>query len=141
MAAAPVRRKLAAIHGDGAHRAPPARLQFSGAMHGAADILIGAAAADVIAHGLVDIGVGGVGRLGQQRRRGHDLAGLAIAALRNVLLDPRLLDWVAAVGRQAFDGGDASGRRPRKSGSRRSVAAGHRCGRCRRRTATCRNRT
>src|SRR3546814_15213625 len=38
------------------------------------------------------------------RSRGHDHAGLAIAALRNVLGDPGLLHLVAAVRRQALDG-------------------------------------
>ena len=36
----------------------------------------------------------------------HDLAGLAVAALRHLLGDPGLLQRMAAVGRQPFDGGD-----------------------------------
>src|SRR5262249_8814709 len=36
----------------------------------------------------------------------HDLARLAIAALRYLLGDPGLLQGMAAVGRQPFDGGD-----------------------------------
>src|ERR1700756_3392898 len=55
-----------------------------GAMDGFANALIGTAAADVAAHEVVDIGVGGMGLLGQQGDCGHNLAGLAIAALRNV---------------------------------------------------------
>src|SRR6267378_3377128 len=53
-----------------------------------ADSHISAAATDVPRHGSVDIAIGrlGVGR--EQRRRGHDLAGLAIAALRHLELDP-----------------------------------------------------
>ncbi len=42
----------------------------------------------------------------QQGRRGHDLARLAVAALGHVLGRPGLLHRVAAVGRQALDGGD-----------------------------------
>ena len=60
-------------------------------MDGLADALVGAAAADVAAHGVVDVGVGGFRFLREQRDRGHDLAGLAVAALRNVFLDPGLL--------------------------------------------------
>jgi hypothetical protein len=41
-----------------------------------------------------------------QRRRLHDLPGLAVAALRNLLGDPRLLQRVVALGAEAFDGGD-----------------------------------
>jgi hypothetical protein len=77
-----------------------------GAVDGFADALIGAAAADIAAHEVVDIGVGGFWFLGEQRDCGHDLAGLAIAALRDVFCDPGLLDGVGAVGGEAFDGGD-----------------------------------
>src|SRR4051812_22980858 len=48
-----------------------------------ADALAGAAATDV-GHRLVDVLVGRVRLLLQQRRRRHDLAGLAVAALRHV---------------------------------------------------------
>src|SRR3954447_5039306 len=75
-------------------------------MDGAADGLISTAAADVVAHGFVDISVGGVRGLGEEGSGGHDLAGLAVAALRDVLRDPGLLEGVAAIGREAFDGGD-----------------------------------
>ena len=44
--------------------------------------------------------------LRQQPRCLHDLASLAEAALRNVDLTPRFLDFVIAVGAQAFDRGD-----------------------------------
>ena len=43
----------------------------------------------------------------EERRRRHDLSGLAVAALRHVLGEPGLLHRMLAVGRQAFDGGDA----------------------------------
>src|ERR1700719_2693867 len=96
------------------------RLRFAGlgggAMDGLADALVGSAAADVAAHEVIDIGVGRVGLLGEQRDCGHDLSGLAVAALRDVFCDPGLLDRVAPVGGQAFYGrnffaGDAGDRR------------------------------
>src|SRR2546422_813823 len=59
-----------------------------------ADARIGPAATDVSGHGIVDIAIGRVGLSGEQRRCGHDLAGLAIAALRHLQLDPCLLDQV-----------------------------------------------
>src|SRR5260370_12873666 len=76
----------------------------SGAMDGLADSLVGAAAADVAAHGIVDVGVGGLGFFREQRDRGHNLARLAIAALRNLFLHPALLHLMAAIGGQAFNG-------------------------------------
>src|ERR671924_12 len=77
-----------------------------GAMDGRPDALVGAAAADV-RHRLVDVRVGRVRLLGEQRRGGHDLPRLAVAALRHVLRDPGPLDRVRAVLGQAFDGRDA----------------------------------
>src|SRR3954468_7162180 len=74
-------------------------------MHGPANALIRAAAAD-IGHRLVDVGIGRRRVLLEQRDRGHDLAGLAVAALRHLLFDPRLLDRMAAIGRDALDRGD-----------------------------------
>src|SRR2546423_14080012 len=50
--------------------------------------------------------LGRVGIFGKQRSRLHDLAGLAVAALRNLLEDPCLLQGVIALGAEAFDGGD-----------------------------------
>src|SRR5260370_4680743 len=75
-------------------------------MDGFANALVGAASADVAAHEIIDIGIRWIGFLGQQRHGGHDLPGLAIAALRDIFGDPSLLDGMAAVGGQAFDGGD-----------------------------------
>jgi len=74
-------------------------------MDGFADALVSAAAADVAAHEIVDIGVGGVGFLGKQRDCRHDLSGLAVAALRHVFFHPGLLHGMAAIGGEAFDGG------------------------------------
>src|SRR6202007_1709279 len=38
----------------------------------------------------------------------HDLSGLAVAALWNLLLDPCLLDHVQRMGPQSFDSGDVA---------------------------------
>src|SRR5437879_6758057 len=73
-----------------------------------ADSHISTAAADVPRHGGVDVAVGRVGFGGEQRRRGHDLAGLAIAALRHLERDPGLLDLLAGrSSTDALDRGDA----------------------------------
>src|SRR6266702_6704896 len=63
-----------------------------------ADSHISAAAADVPRHGGVDIAVGRVGVGREQRRRGHDLAGLAIASLRHLEREPGLLYLLAGGG-------------------------------------------
>src|SRR5258706_886380 len=73
-----------------------------------ADSHIGTAAADVPRHGGVNIAVGRVGLRGEQRRRGHDLARLAVAALRHFQIDPGLLDFLAGGGSaDRFDRSDA----------------------------------
>src|SRR5215472_2004484 len=70
-----------------------------------ADPGIGPATAD-IGDGRIDIGIAGVGLLLEQRDRGHDLARLAVAALRHVMFDPGPLHRMGAVGREPFDGQD-----------------------------------
>ena len=71
-----------------------------------ADALIGAAATDV-RDGGVDVVIVGLRVRLQQCGGGHDLAGLAVAALRHVVLQPGDLHRMAeAIGRQALDGGD-----------------------------------
>src|SRR5258708_28912279 len=50
--------------------------------------------------------LGRIGILGEKRCRLHDLAGLAVAALRDLLEDPGLLQRMIALGGQTFDGGD-----------------------------------
>src|SRR5438128_10597580 len=73
-----------------------------------ADSHIGAAPTDVPRHGGVDVAIGRVGVGREQRRRGHDLAGLAIAALRHLERDPGLLDLSArGGGADGLDRGDA----------------------------------
>jgi len=74
-------------------------------MHRAAEPLVCAATADVGEIG-VDVGVGRI-RIGLEiGRRRHDLAGLAVTALRHLFRQPRLLHWMRAVGREALDGDD-----------------------------------
>src|ERR1700731_4461382 len=70
------------------------------------DALITAASTDVAVHGLVDLLVGRRRRLCQQRRRLHDLAGLAVAALRHADIAPGDLDGMLALGVEPLDGHD-----------------------------------
>ena len=48
----------------------------------------------------------GLGLFLEERRGGHDLAGLAVAALRHVERQPRLLHGMVAIAREALDGDD-----------------------------------
>jgi len=76
------------------------------AVDGFADALVGAATADVAAHEVVDVGVCGLWFFCEQRDRGHNLAGLAVAALGNIFRDPGHLHGMGAIGGEAFDSGD-----------------------------------
>src|SRR6266540_5611738 len=67
------------------------------------DALVSPAATDVRHRG-IDLGISRLRFLAQQRRRRHDLSRLAVAALRHVLGDPRLLDAMRRRGAEAFDG-------------------------------------
>src|SRR2546430_12315872 len=64
--------------------------------------LISAAAADITRHRRVDILVGGILVVFEKCDRLHDLAGLAVAALRHPDLHPSLLHGMR--GRDAFNG-------------------------------------
>src|ERR1700740_134926 len=71
--------------------ASPLRLhRVGGAMYRAAQARISAATANIGDIG-VDIRVRRIGEVLQERDRRHDLAGLAVTALRHVLGDPGLL--------------------------------------------------
>src|SRR5216684_8692970 len=52
----------------------------------------GPAAADVAGHRVIDVGFGRMRVAGKERRRGHDLARLAVAALNDLPVEPGLLD-------------------------------------------------
>ncbi|CAI8695958.1 hypothetical protein EMIT0111MI5_30370 [Burkholderia sp. IT-111MI5] len=67
------------------------------------DAGVGRTAAQVAVHRGVDVRVGRFRVLFEQCGGRHDLAGLAIAALRNLLLDPRGLDGLRGLALQALD--------------------------------------
>src|SRR4029077_9650289 len=73
-----------------------------GAMNGAAQRRVRAAAAD-IGNVRVDVGVGRFGKGFQECGHGHDLPGLAVAALWNAFFDPRALYRVVVIRGEAFD--------------------------------------
>src|SRR5580658_6558060 len=81
-------------------------------MNRLANANVGSAAAKVTIHGRVDVLIGGLGRLGEQCRGGHHLSSLAIAALRDVDLQPSELQWMGPVRRKSFE------RRDRRFGGR-----------------------
>src|SRR5258708_28878164 len=76
------------------------------ALDRADDFQIGAAAADIAVHMRDDLGPRRILVVREQLGRLHDMAGLAIAALRHLLGDPGFLQRMAAVGRKSLDGGD-----------------------------------
>src|SRR6059036_2231132 len=70
--------------------------QIGSEVYGFPDAVIRAASAGV-GHSRVDVGVGGVWMLAQERQRAHEHAGLAVAALRRVEFLPGELNGVRAV--------------------------------------------
>src|SRR5262245_18845056 len=80
---------------------------------GAADTRIGSAATEIREARDVVLARRWLAR--EHRRGGHDLAGLAVAALRHVLFDPGALDRVQAGRPEPFDSGNAT---PRRAGDR-----------------------
>src|SRR5271156_1200210 len=76
-----------------------------GLLDGRADAHVGAAAANVSCHRRVDVSVVWVGRIREQRGGGHDLSGLAVAALHHFEAEPRFLDFASRLRRaDALDG-------------------------------------
>ena len=63
------------------------------------DFLICATAAQIPVHSPIDIRIARIRRSCEQCRRRHDLAGLAVPALRDIRFDPCSLDRMIAVGR------------------------------------------
>lgn len=70
---------------------------------------IGAAATNISGHGGINVRIVGGRRRSEERRRRHDLSGLAVAALNDFEIEPGLLHLGAGWrGADAFDGGDRS---------------------------------
>src|SRR5271156_585888 len=89
-------------------------------LDGGANALIGPTAANVAVHRTIDVGVGGMRALFQKRRGLHDLASLAVAALRHVERPPSCLNGVIPLRVKALDGGDRLGVRVADRGHARS---------------------
>src|SRR5437763_737111 len=85
-------------------------------MDGVANILVSAAAAYIAPHHFVDIGVRGLLVLRQQCGGGHNLPGLAVAALRNVAFEPGALHGMISLSRKSFNGGNGLPRDARNRG-------------------------
>ena len=86
---------------------PPCARSSRHALDRRLNSVIGHAAAQRAFHPLADLGVRRVRIPVEQRFRGHDLAVLAIAALRHLLIDPGLLQRIElAVVRKTFERGD-----------------------------------
>src|SRR5438874_1677827 len=98
---------------------------------------VGAAATEV-RDAAVDVGIGGFLILREQRGSRHHHAALAIAALRNFVLDPCLLDTMQALLGESLDGDDLLADRLRhrhRTGSRRLAVHMHRTRAAKPRTA------
>src|SRR2546422_3442849 len=67
-----------------------------GLLDGRTDALVGAAAADIAGHRGVDVGIAGVRGLRHERRCRHDLARLAVPALHDLEIQPRLLHFLTS---------------------------------------------
>src|SRR4029077_12123699 len=80
--------------------------ELGGALHSADDPGIGGATTHVACHAIHDLLLSRTGIRCKQGSGLHDLAGLAIAALRHLMLDPSLLHGGGAAGIEALDGGD-----------------------------------
>src|SRR5436853_4923753 len=73
------------------------------ALDGGDDAVVRSATADVAVHVAHDLVARRILVAGEELRRLHDLPRLAVAALRHLLGDPRLLQRMRAIGREAFD--------------------------------------
>src|SRR5260370_7087483 len=74
------------------------RARLRGLLDRFANAGIGAAAADVAGHRVVDVGIRRTRVACKQRRSRHDLARLAVAALGDLAVEPGLLDLGARRG-------------------------------------------
>src|SRR6267154_2900248 len=99
------------------------------AVNGSPNAQIGAAPADIAGHRGIDVGIAWLRRVGEQRRGRHDLTGLAIAALDDVELEPRLpqrLPYRRLADRlNGRDGFAADGVDPRDARARRHAVDEH----------------
>ena len=79
---------------------------LAGPLDGTDDARVGGAATEIAGHAVHDLLLGRVRVLRKQRGGLHDLAGLAVAALRHLVLNPRLLYRVGVDRVQALNGRD-----------------------------------
>src|SRR5262245_14577146 len=119
-AAAPVLRKLLRPRLTAPRISHPLSHRRCGGVYRLADAIIGSARTDMARHRPLDLRVAWVLVLRKQRRRGHDLSRLAIAALRNLLRDPGLLDRMIAIPGETFDSDDRLARSLRYLGAART---------------------
>ena len=123
---------VARIHGR--HVTPPGviRGQPRRLLDGGADAGVRRAAAEIAAHGLIDVVIGGSGILREQRGRRHHLTRLAVAALHHIELEPRCLHPPSDLGiADALDGHHgciADARHRSDARSRRHAVEMHRAG-------------
>src|SRR5262249_8437930 len=94
---------------------PPSLIRFMSRLlrrplYRANDSRVRSTTTDVGAHVVYDLLAARPRLLLQQCRGAHDLPGLAIAALRHLLRDPRLLQRMAGIRREPFDRGHAAPR-------------------------------
>src|SRR4029077_4955603 len=75
-----------------------------GAMNRFANARIGAAAAKISCHRLVDVVIRGPWLFEQQHSRAHQLSRLAVPALRHIFGNPSSLQWMAQISGKALDG-------------------------------------
>src|SRR5690606_20676218 len=66
--------------------------ESGGLLDALADAGVGTAAAEVAGHGAVDVGIARLRVVGEEGGGGHDLAGLAVAALGDVGVAPGFLE-------------------------------------------------
>src|SRR5580693_6981609 len=78
---------------------------FRGGANGRMDALVAAATADIASHGIVDLLVTRSGGFREERRRLHDLPGLAIAALGYREIAPGDLHRMLTLRIEALDRG------------------------------------
>src|SRR5690554_1848815 len=81
-------------------------LRLGCGFYGSLDSEIGGTATNISVHGRFDFLIGWTGITFQQRSGIHDLPGLAVAALRHIVLQPRFLYGMIAPIRESLNSGD-----------------------------------